>query len=672
MKLKKAPKRKILITSALLYSNSTLHFGHIAGAYLPADCYARFQRLQGNDVLYISGSDEYGMAITMSAELAGRTPREQVDLFHDINSKLFEHLYISFDHYSRTTWPGHVPVTHAFFNDLIKAGHIEERYSEQLYSEKDDKFLADRYVIGTCPKCGFDKARGDECGKCGSSYEAIDLINPKSKLTGSPLTRKNTKHWFLKLEDFKDQLASWIESKGWKPNVVNFIKGYIDDLRARAITRDMTWGITIPLPDTEGKVLYVWFDAPIGYISATMEWAQLNQTPDRWKDYWLDQNTHYVQFIGKDNIPFHAAIFPAMVMGQSQPYKLVDELPANEFYNIEGRKFSKSDGVSIDIDDFLTRYTADQIRYVIAANAPETSDSEFTWKDFQIRNNSELVGKFGNLVNRVLVFAQQHCNGAVPPLGQLEEVDQKFIAHLEKLSDELYEAYNNYKVRRATQIFMEMAQCGNVYFNEKKPWMAAKEQNTTSVATTIRLCLECLRLLALSSYPVIPHSAEKIWQMLGLKLPLALDVELQDKMQLGKPEILFQKIEDVAITAEIAKLNIPPVRAEEKDANIVTIDQVKKVDLRIAEVLTAEKVAKSEKLLKLRLHDGKGERTIVAGIAQYYKPEDMLGKRIILVANLQPAKLLGIESQGMLLAAKWEDKLELITVPTAPPGAHVG
>ncbi len=403
--------QKILITSALPYANGPLHFGHIAGAYLPADCYARFERLKKNDVLYICGSDEYGVAITLSADLAGRTPKEHVDIFHKINKDFFDQLQISFDHYSRTTWEGHVEPTHQFFNDLLENGYIEPRITDQLFSEKDDKFLADRYVVGGCPRCGYENARGDECPNCGASYDAIELKNPRSKLTQAPLVLKKTKHWFLLLDKFKERLNHWVDSKSWKPNVVNFIKGYIEHLHARSITRDSTWGVPVPLPEAEGKVLYVWFDAPIGYISATKEWALLTGRPDRWKDYWLDQQTKLVNFIGKDNIPFHASIFPAMIMGQNQPYKLVDELPANEFYKLEGKQFSKSDGWSIDLEDFFKKFTTDQIRYAIAANAPETSDSEFTWRDFQLRCNTELLGQVWQPCQSCACFFTNTCTG---------------------------------------------------------------------------------------------------------------------------------------------------------------------------------------------------------------------------------------------------------------------
>ena len=407
---------KTLITSALPYANGPLHFGHIAGAYLPADCYARFSRLRGDDVFFVCGSDEYGVAITLSAEIANRSAKDHVDIFHEINKNFFNQLSISFDHYSRTTCVQHVAIVQQFFSDLLEAGYIEERVCGQLYSESDNRFLADRYVVGQCPRCKFETARGDECPSCGASYEATDLINPKSKLTDSPLVIKETKHWFLLLEKFKDRLTDWLATKNWKPNVTNFVKGYIDNLRARAITRDLNWGVPLPLKEVEDakdKVFYVWFDAPIGYISASMEWANLRGDENLWKKYWLDSSTKLVQFIGKDNIPFHASIFPAMVMGQKQPFKLVDELVANEFYNLEGRQFSKSDNWYIDLKRFFENFTADQIRYVIASNSPENSDSEFTWKDFQLKCNSELLGKLGNLVNRVLVFIQKQSEGTI-------------------------------------------------------------------------------------------------------------------------------------------------------------------------------------------------------------------------------------------------------------------
>lgn len=554
--------KKILITSALLYANGPLHFGHIAGAYLPADCYARFQRLMKQNVLYICGSDEYGIAITLSAELAERSPREHVDLFHEINRKLFETLQISFDHYSRTTCEGHEALTHQFFQELLANGYIEARVTDQLYSEADHKFLSDRYVVGNCPRCLFEKARGDECPSCGASYEATDLKNPRSKLTGAPLVRKPTKHWFLLLDRFKDRLNHWLESKQWKPNVVNFIKGYIEHLHARAITRDLNWGVSVPLPETEGKVLYVWFDAPIGYISATQEWARKSHQPEKWKEFWFDPQTKLVQFMGKDNIPFHASVFPAMIMGQNQPYKLVDELVANEFYHLEGKKFSKSEGWYIDLEDFFQKYTSDQIRYTLASNAPESADSEFIWKDFQHRCNGELLGKYGNLVNRVLVFLQQHCQGKAPGKGKLEEVDRQFLSQVHQLAQQAQESYEHFKVRQASQLVMELAQLGNIYFDQKRPWQDAKqEESRERMKTTLACCLECLKVLALISSPIIPRAAQEVWQLLGYADRIEergwqkiLAEELPEGQLLPKPKILFKRIEDQQIEAELQKL----------------------------------------------------------------------------------------------------------------------
>lgn len=556
-------KKKILITSALPYANGPLHFGHIAGAYLPADCYARFQRLRGNDVLYICGSDEHGVAITMSAEQAKRSPREHVDIFHEVNKELFRRMNFSFDHFGRTTWEGHAKPVCQFFSDLVKNGYIEDRVTDQLYSETEDRFLADRYVVGQCPNCGFEKARGDECPACGSAYEATDLTNPRSKLTGSPLILKPTKHWFLLLDKFREPLLQWLSTKDWKPNVLNFIKDYIENLRPRAITRDGRWGIPVPLPDTDGKVLYVWFDAPIGYITITMEWALLKGEPEAWKTWWLDPETKLVHFIGKDNIPFHGAIFPAMVMGQDMPIKLVDELPANEFYKLEGRQFSKSEGWYIDLDAFFQTYTPDQIRYAIAASAPETSDSDFSWQEFQQRCNGDLGGKLGNLVNRSLVFAQKQCGGRVPPMGDLEDADRQFLENIKRLRDECAECYDSFRLRRAGAVLMELAQCGNVYFDAKQPWKDAKDPaRRARMETTIACCIECLKTLALLSLPIIPEAAGKIFAFLGVTVSLeslgwqgVIDLKIPAGTPLPVPSVLFQKIEDDQIAQEIATLH---------------------------------------------------------------------------------------------------------------------
>ncbi len=682
--------KKVLITAALPYANGPIHFGHIAGAYLPADIYSRFIRQKVKDTLFICGSDEYGIAVALSAELAKRTPQEHVDIFHAMDQELFKKMHIGFDHYSRTTWPGHKELTHQYFNDLLNNGYIEKKETEQLYSEQEDRFLADRYVVGTCPKCGYEQARGDECTACGASFEAIDLKNPRSKLTGSPLTLKKTTHWFLRLDLFKDKLLAWLATKDWKSNVVNFIKSYIQDLRPRAITRDMSWGVPLPIEGVTGKVLYVWFDAPIGYLSATKEWAELNGAPDKWKDYWCDSETHLVQFVGKDNIPFHAAIFPAMTMGQNKPYKVVDELPANEFYNLEGKQFSKSDGWYIDLADFLTRYSPEQLRYAIASNAPETSDSEFTWRDFQIKCNTDLVGKFGNFIHRTLVFLQNNCGGKVPPQGTLDERDAAFLSNIQALMTKIEEAYSGFHVRQASGLIMEIAALGNVYFDAKKPWVLAKNEATKpEMQTAINLCLECIKCLALAASPVLPETTDKIWEMIGLSKPASWDERKIERLTVGKelpqPKTLFTKIEDEQIAKEIALLTAnsehvssaqhPPVAPKEPEhpTTLIGIDDVRKLDLRVGKITASERVPKSKKLLKLQVDAGDHTRTIVSGIGHQFDPESIVGKHIVFIANLKPATLMGIESQGMILSGlSPDDRMQLLELQELPPGSSVG
>lgn len=678
--------QKILITSALPYANGPLHFGHIAGAYLPGDCYARFQRLQKNDVLYICGSDEYGVAITLSADQAGRSPKEHVDIYHAMIRDFFKQLNLSFDHYSRTTCDEHKAPVQQYFLDLLHNGFIEAKVTDQLFSEADQRFLADRYVVGECPKCGFANARGDECTQCGASYEATDLKHPRSKLTDAPLTLKPTKHWFLLLDKFKERLSDWLEKKEWKPNVINFIKEYVKDLKPRAITRDSTWGVPIPLPDTDGKVLYVWFDAPIGYVSATMEWAKEQGHQEAWKDYWMDPKTKLVNFIGKDNIPFHAAIFPAMTMGQNLPLKTVDELPANEFYKLEGKQFSKSDGWYVDLEDFFKRYSTDQIRYAIAANAPETADSEFTWKDFQLRCNTDLLGKLGNLVNRVMVFTKNHCDGVIPQLSQLEDVDREFLDQIKSLVNQSAESYAAFKVRRASQLIMELAQAGNVYFDHKHPWKDAKNQETRPrMETTLAACMECLKCLALIAAPIIPETAESIWSMLGFTNSLEkmewaqiVATPIPKGQRIRETKILFQRVEDETIQAEIAKLHALAEKAKKpKTLSLaplkpaIEIDLVRQLDLRVATILKAEPVPKSKKLLKLEVDVGFEKRTIVAGISQFYDSKNLVGQKVVVVANLKPATLMGIESHGMVLAGKGGDQLEVVSIKELQAGSQV-
>lgn len=661
--------QKILITSALPYANGPLHFGHIAGAYLPGDCYARFQRLMKNDVLYVCGSDEHGVAITLSAELAGRTPKEHVDHFHAKIQAFFQKLNMSFDQYGRTTSKEHAALTQGFFLDLQKKGYIEAKTTDHLYSEKENRFLADRYVVGTCPKCGFDAARGDECQKCAASYEATDLKNPRSKLTGFPLITRPSEHLYLRFDLFKEALKSWIQTKKWKESVVNFAMSYIDDLKMRAITRDSDWGI--PVPGMPGKVFYVWFDAPIGYISISKEWDA-----KKWEDYWLQPDTKLVHFIGKDNIPFHAVFFPAMLLGQDLPYKLPDEIPANEFFMLEGKQFSKSDNWTIDTDDFFSKFSTDQARYAIAANAPENADAEFTWKDFQGRCNAELLGKFGNFVHRVFTFTKQHFGSVVPEKG----TDTVFLHEIRTLVDQAQSAYEGFHLRKATQILMELAQAGNAYFEHNKPWAMAKDPRQREALGSVIYCsIQCIKALSLIAFPIIPESVEKIWKLLGVEnggwITLR-DCEIPSGQKLGESMPLFRKIQDEEILEEIEMLKKEqfPVQTQvlsEPLKEMISFDHFGKVDLRVGQIIEASKVPKSKKLLKLQVDLGFEKRTLVSGIALYYDPEVLVGKKVIIVANLKPATIMGVESFGMVLAGAFGEILELPLIDALPLGSVV-
>ncbi len=674
-------RKKVLITAALPYANGPVHFGHLAGSYLPADVYARFQRLIGSDVFYLSGSDEYGVAITLSAELAGRTPQEHVDHFHRINSELFKKMNMSFDHYSRTTNRYHKPLVQHFFTELLRNEHIEKKETEQLYSEEEGRFLADRYVVGECPKCGFKEARGDECPKCGASYDAMDIVNPRSKLTKSPLKLKKTTHWFLRLDHFKEPLMRWISGKDWKETVVNFAKPYIQDLHSRAITRDFEWGVPVPLEEAHDKIFYVWFDAVLGYISGSIEWAESLGEPDKWKEYWLDPATSYVQFLGKDNISFHAIMFPAMIMGQNTPYKQVDQLAANEFLNLEGKQFSKSSGWYIDLGDFLEKYPADTIRYALAANAPETSDSEFTWNDFQMRVNSELVGKFGNFFHRTLSFLTNQMDGKIPECHSFDEEDNEFLEKINQVALEIQEAYEQFRVRKASTLIMEMAALSNAYFDHKRPWALIKDKrNQPQLETVLYCCLTACKILAMTAFPIMPETSEKIWKMLGFRTSLEsarwhaiLENELVPGTIVSHPTLLFTKIEDEEIAKEKAKLET--ITAPQKVQNMkeeILFEDFTKVDLCVATIETAEKVEKSKRLLKLRVNLGSEKRTIVSGIAEHYPdPEALIGRKVIVVANLKPATLMGIESRGMILAASDGKFLELPALKDAPDGTRV-
>ncbi len=546
---------RVLITAALPYANGPLHFGHIAGAYLPADVYARFCRLLGKDVLYICGSDEYGIAITLNAERMNMGYQDYVDMYHKMHKETFARLGISFDFFSRTTNPYHKDIVQAFYSQLKANGYIENHISDQLYSEEEDRFLADRYVEGTCPKCGFERARGDECLKCGAEYEATDLLHPKSKISGASLVLKKTEHSYLHLERLIEPLLEFVGVLELRDHMRKFVTDYVKNLRPRAITRDLSWGISVP--DMDKKVFYVWFDAPIGYISATKDWAHSISSPDAWRPYWLQEDTYYVQFVGKDNVPFHAVIFPAMELGQDIAYKKVDSLISSEFYLLEGAQFSKSEGNFIDIEEFLQEHSVDKLRYVLSATSPETSDSEFTLEDFKARCNADLVGKFGNFINRVLAFAEKNGFTTLPFVAErLHESDITFLEGIRRLVAEMQEHYAHFSLRQATSTLMELASLGNAYFNDQAPWKLIKSGDRDRVATILFCSCYCQKVLALCAYPIMPGTACKIWKMLS---PNTHGSCLEDRAQnlwseeflnpqnasfsLSSPELLFSIID---------------------------------------------------------------------------------------------------------------------------------
>ena len=533
-------KDKVLITAALPYSNGSLHFGHIAGVYLPSDVFARFQKLQGKDVVSICGSDEYGVGIELSAAKAGVTPQEQADKYHKINSDLFKALGIDFSFYGRTSARYNAPLVVEFFENLKNNGYMEEKEDEHLFSPDDKRFLADRYVTGICPKCGYDKARGDECTECCASFDAIDLVNPRSALTGAPLERKKSTHWYMRFDLFKKEIAKFFESKKWNSSTLAFAKSYLDNIKPRSMTRDSSWGISVP--DREGKVFYVWFDAPIAYLSFTREYLQDDSL---FHEYWCNDKTRFVQFLGKDNIPFHAVFFPAMLIGQKKGYNLVDQLVANQFLKMEGEAFSKSSGVKIDVNYFIENFNLDQLRFYLIAVSPETSDSDFVFDDFINRCNKDLLGKFGNFVNRAITFCHKHCEGRVPNRGMLSNVDERFIVDMQALFGDIMSCYDEARPRKALKKIIELASLGNIYFDAKKPWSQVKD-NIGDVYTTINLSLNCIKLLAFASNPILIHASRQIWQFLGYDSNINIsDVnkDIAEGQPLNMPSLLFSKLE---------------------------------------------------------------------------------------------------------------------------------
>ena len=662
--------KRYLITSALPYANGPVHIGHLAGVYVPSDIYARYQRLKGNEVISVCGSDEHGVPITIKARKEGVTPQDIVDRYHEIIKDAFKRLGMSFDIYSRTSSETHRKTASDFFRKLYDEGKFIEQTSMQFYDEEAQTFLADRYVMGTCPKCGNERAYGDQCESCGSTLSPDELINPHSTISGGAISKRETKHWYLPLDQYDPMLREWILEghKEWKPNVYGQCKSWLDSgLQPRAVSRDLDWGIPVPVEGAEGKVLYVWCDAPIGYISATKD-----LTPD-WEKYWKSEDTKLVHFIGKDNIVFHCIVFPSMLKAHGE-YILPENVPANEFLNLEGDKISTSRNWAVWLHEYLDEFPGkeDVLRYVLCANAPETKDNDFTWKDYQARNNNELVAVLGNFVNRALVLTQKYYDGAVPALGELTEYDQQTIAELSGIKSSLESNIENYHFREALKDAMNFARIGNKYLADTEPWKVIKS-DPERVKTILNVALQITANVAVAIEPFMPFSSEKILKMLNInKLnweSLGSMSLLEAGHQIGKPELLFEKIEDDVIDAQLKRLaDIKAQNAAAEAAQNVTAqkeecsyDDFQKMDIRVSTILAAEKVAKTKKLLKLTVDTGIDKRTIVSGIAEHFTPEELVGRQVLVLVNLAPRELKGITSNGMILMAEdASGKLELL------------
>ena len=666
--------KRTTVTSALPYANGPVHIGHLAGVYVPADIYVRYLRLKGEEVLFVGGSDEHGVPITIKAKKEGVTPQDIVDRYHGIIKKSFEDFGISFDIYSRTTSKTHKELASDIFKTIYDKGGFVEKTSEQYYDETAQQFLADRYITGKCPHCGNENAYGDQCESCGTSLSPTDLINPKSAISGSAPVMRETKHWYLPLDQHEAWLRQWIleDHKEWKPNVYGQCKSWLDmGLQPRAVSRDLDWGIPVPVEGAEGKVLYVWFDAPIGYISNTKELL-----PDSWEKWWKDDETRLLHFIGKDNIVFHCIVFPAMLKAEGS-YILPDNVPANEFLNLEGDKISTSRNWAVWLHEYLEEFPGKQdvLRYVLTANAPETKDNDFTWKDFQARNNNELVAIFGNFINRALVLTQKYYDGKVPALGELIDYDKQTLDEFVNVKADVEKLLNNFRFRDAQKEAMNLARIGNKYLADTEPWKVAKT-DMERVATIMHLSLQIAANLAIAFEPFLPFTSEKLREMLNLttfdwKELGRIDL-LKAGDQLGTPELLFEKIEDETIAAQVQKL-LDTKKANEaaayKPAPVkenVAFDDFTKLDIRVATVLDCQKVPKADKLLQFRLDDGMEERTILSGIAAYYpNPEVLIGTQVCFIANFEPRKLRGIMSEGMILSAEDADGKLVLIRPSA-------
>ena len=655
------PKR-YTITAALPYTNGPIHIGHLAGVYIPSDIYARYLRLQGKDVAFICGSDEHGVAISMKAKKEGISPQEVIDKYDGIIRKSFIDFGISFDNYSRTSSQIHHETAQAFFKKLHDNGDFIEQETQQLYDEKANQFLADRFVVGTCPKCQNPEAYGDQCESCGSTWNATDLINPKSTITGDAPILKSTKHWFLPLERYQDFLTKWIlvdHAKDWKINVIGQVKSWLDDgLKPRAVTRDLDWGIDVPVKGAEGKKLYVWFDAPIGYISATKEWA--NRTGENWEDYWKKEDTKLVHFIGKDNIVFHCIIFPAMLKAEGS-YILPENVPANEFLNLEGNKLSTSKNWAVWLHEYLLDFPdkQDVLRYTLTANAPETKDNDFTWKDFQARNNNELAAVFGNFINRVVVLTNKYYDGVVPTPNEFNAVDLQTLSELKAFPAVISSSIERYRFREAQVELMNVARLGNKYLADEEPWKMVKT-NPERVQTQMYVALQIAAALQILCEPFLPFTASKLSKILNVnQLGWNTVSNTSDLIpaghQIGEAEILFAQIEDAEIQKQIDKLeatkkaNVMENQVTEPQKPIATFEDFSKLDLRVGTILEAEKMPKANKLFVLKVDTGLDVRTIVSGIAEHFSPEEVIGKRVTVLINLAPRALRGVESEGMIL-----------------------
>ena len=687
--------KRTLVTCALPYANGPVHIGHLAGVYVPADIYVRYLRLRGEDVLYVCGSDEHGVPITIKARQQGCSPHDIVDEYHKIIDESFKALGIHFDIYGRTSSKVHEKNASQFFRKLYDEGKFITRESEQYYDPEAKTFLADRYIVGTCPKCGNEGAYGDQCEKCGSTLSPEELINPHSRLSGAAPVKKKTTHWYLPLQDYEPWLREWILEghKEWRSNVYGQVKSWLDGgLQPRAVTRDLDWGVPVPVEGAEGKVLYVWFDAPIGYISNTMELL-----PDDWEKWWKSPDTKLVHFIGKDNIVFHCIVFPSMLKAYGDGFILPENVPANEFLNLEGDKISTSRGWAVWAHEFVKDFPGkeDVLRYVLTANAPETKDNDFSWKEFQTRNNSELVAIFGNFVNRAVVLTHKYFEGKVPAAGELTEVDRETLAEVPALRESLEKNIENYRFREALKDAMSIARIGNKYISDSEPWKIAKT-DLARTATILNVCLQLCADLAIAFEPFTPFACERLRRMLNVSSAEAdapvIDWErlgasdiLLEGHQLGEAELLFAKIEDDAIQKQLDRLAAIraeiDARAKAEQAKVVapqkeecTFDDFGKMDIRTATVLEAERVPKTDKLLKLTIDTGIDRRVIVSGIAEYYSPEAMLGKQICILANLKPRVIKGIESKGMILMARQGDgAMRFITPQEAVTnGAEIG